>query len=369
MTMSRGPLSAVVLAAGEGKRMRSERPKPLHALCGRPMVLHLIDTVAELDVDRVVVVVGHGADQVTKAVVEEAPTGVKLDFVEQRHQRGTGDALSAALTVFPDDVLDGDDILVLPGDTPLLRPETLAALLDEHQSTDAIATVLTAQLPNPAGYGRVVRDRHGNVARIVEEADASDLERMIDEVNTSIYCFRRGMLAPALRRLRPQNAQGEYYLTDVLGVLHDAGYPVVSMAAEDPAETAGVNDRVQLDFVEAEMRARLNRRWMSQGVTMVDPRHTYVDVGVELAPDVVLLPGTVLSGGTKVGGGACLGPNTRLVDCVVGQGAVVEQTDGRQSEIGADARVGPFAALGPGTRVEPATVTGPFFAGGVDAEE
>ena len=190
MTMSRGPLSAVVLAAGEGKRMRSERPKPLHALCGRAMVLHLIDTVAELDVDRVVVVVGHGADQVTKAVVEEAPSGVKLDFVEQRHQRGTGDALSAALTVFPDDVLDGDDILVLPGDTPLLRPETLAALLDEHQSTDAIATVVTAQLPDPTGYGRVVRDRHGNVARVVDEAVASDLERKIDEVNTSCYRLR-----------------------------------------------------------------------------------------------------------------------------------------------------------------------------------
>ena len=333
------------------------------------MVLHLVDAVAELGIRRVVMVVGHGADQVTKAVIEEAPAGVELEFVEQRQQRGTGDALSAALTVFPDDDLDGDDILVLPGDTPLIRPQTLAALIGEHRSADAIATVLTARLPEPKGYGRVVRDRHGNVARIVEEADASELEQMIDEVNTSIYCFRRGMLAPALRRLRPQNVQGEYYLTDVVGVLHDAGYPVVSMSAEDPMETAGVNDRVQLAFVDAELRRRVNRRWMSRGVTMIDPEHTYVDVGVELAPDVVLLAGTVLNGSTKVGTGARLGPNTRLVDCVVGEGAVVEQTEGRQSEIGADARVGPFAALAPGTRVEPATVTGPFFAGGVDAEE
>jgi len=348
--------------------MRSARPKPLHVLSGRTMVMHVIHALVDLGVGRVVVVVGHSGQQVTKAVTEDAPPGLDIDFIEQRVRRGTGDAMAVALEAFPDNDGDGDDILVLPGDTPLLTSATLRALVDEQRLTDAAAAMLTAQLPDPTGYGRVVRDRNGNVARVVEEADASDVERMIDEVNTSIYCFRRSELGPALRRLSPQNAQGEYYLTDVLGVLHDAGYPVVSLMATDPLEATGVNDRIQLAAVEAELRTRVNRRWMSLGVGMVDPSHTYVDVTVELAPDVTLFPGTLLVGSTRVSSTARIGPHTRLVDCLVGERAVVEQTDGRQAEIGADARVGPFAALGPGSRVAPATVTGPFFTAGVEDE-
>lgn len=364
--MASRPLSVLVLAAGEGKRMRSERPKPLHPICGRPMVLHVLDAVAGLEVERVVVVVGHGAELVTKAVLEEAPPSMEIDFVEQRVQRGTGDAVSVALTAFPDDDVDGGDVLVLPGDTPLLRGETLAALVAEHRAADATAAVLTARVADPSGYGRVVRDANGQVTRIVEQSDASGEELGIDEVNTSIYCFRRGVLAPALRRLRPLNAQGEYYLTDVIGVLHEAGYPVTSVVMSDPVEAAGVNDRAQLAEVESEMRARVNRRWMRQGVTMVDPERIYVDVSVELASDVTLLPGTLLQGSTTIGSGAQVGPHTRLVDAVVGEGAVVEYASGRQCEIGADARVGPFAALGPGSRLAPATVTGPLFAAGLE---
>ncbi|MGH9164720.1 MAG: NTP transferase domain-containing protein, partial [Acidimicrobiales bacterium] len=204
------PLSAVVLAAGEGTRMKSARPKPVHLLCGRPMVLHVIDALAELEVDRVVVVVGHGAERVTKALLDSGPKLI-VDFVEQHVQRGTGDAVSVALTAFPDDDDDGD-IVVLPGDTPLLRPPTLAALVREHRAANAAVAMLTARVADPTGYGRVVRDRHGRVARIVEQADATADELAIDEVNTSIYCFRRSVLAPALRRLSPENAQGEYYL-------------------------------------------------------------------------------------------------------------------------------------------------------------
>ncbi len=331
------------------------------------MVLHVIDALSELGVDRVVVVVGHGADQVTKAVTEEAPAGLHLDFVEQRVRRGTGDAMSVALAAFPpDDEVDGEDVLVLPGDTPLLTSNTLAELVRAHRETKASAAVLTARLPDPTGYGRVVRDEHGHVCRVVEQADASEEEQLIDEVNTSIYCFRRGVLAPALRRLSPQNAQGEYYLTDVLDILNQAGYRVVSRLVADPVEAVGINDRAQLAAVEAELRARVNLGWMRQGVTMVDPAHTYVDISVELAADVTLFPGTQLQGSTTVSAGAHIGPHTRLVDCQVGQGAVVEQTEGHQCEIGAAARVGPFAALGPGSRVGPATVTGPFFAANVD---
>ena len=365
--MSR-PLSAVVLAAGEGTRMKSARPKPVHLLCGRPMVLHVVDALDDLAVDRAVVVVGHGAERVTKAMLEQAPPRLTIDFVEQRVQRGTGDAVSVALTAFPDDDLEDGEIVVLPGDTPLLRPATLAALVRLHREKGAAASLLTTRLPDPTGYGRVVRDKNDRVARIVEEADADAEERAIDEVNTSIYCFRRSVLAPALRRLSPENAQGEYYLTDVIEVLHDAGYPVVSSVVEDAMEAAGVNDRAQLAGAEAELRARTNRRWLQRGVTMLDPARTYIDASVELGIDVTLFPGTMLQGATVVGPGAQLGPDCRLVDCVVADGAVVEHTVGRQAEIGADARVGPFAFLAPGSRIAAGTVTGPFFNALADEE-
>jgi bifunctional UDP-N-acetylglucosamine pyrophosphorylase/glucosamine-1-phosphate N-acetyltransferase len=359
--MTGRPLSAVILAAGEGTRMKSARPKPVHLLCGRPMVLHVIDALADLLVDRVVVVVGHGAERVTKTLLESAPP-VTIDFVEQRVQRGTGDAVMVALTAFHEDEVEDGDIVVLPGDTPLLRPQTLEELVDVHRAADAAATMLTARLDDPSGYGRVVRDRSGRVSGIVEQSDATHDQLAIDEVNTSIYCFRHSILAPALRRLSPENAQGEYYLTDVVGVLHDAGYPVISRVVADPVEAAGVNDRAQLAAAEAELRSRTNARWLRLGVTMFDPDRTYIDASVELAPDVTLLPGTLLQGRTRVGTGAQLGPDVRLVDCLVGEGAVVEHTVARQSEIGVDARVGPYAFLAPGSRVPHGMVTGPFFA-------
>ncbi len=262
--------SAIVLAAGEGVRMRSNRPKPLHLLCGRAMLLYVLDALGEVPIGRVVVVVGHGAERVTKTVQEEAPD-VILDFVEQHVQRGTGDAASVGLTSFPDDDLDDGDVLVLPGDTPLLRPDTVARLLAHHRDTDAACTLLTARVQDPRGYGRVVRGKDDRVRRIVEESDATDDERAIDEVNTSIYCFRRPLLAPALRRLSPENAQGEYYLTDVVEVLHDAGYPVVSVVADDSVETQGVNDRVQLSVAEAELRKRTNTVWLQRGVCLAWP--------------------------------------------------------------------------------------------------
>src|SRR5438477_8676829 len=281
------PLAAVVLAAGEGTRMKSERPKPLHRLCGRPLVLHVLDALAELDLHRAVVVVGHGAERVTKTLQEQCPPNLAIDFVEQHVQRGTGDAVSVALTAFPDDdENEGGDIVVLPGDTPLLRPPTLAALVRAHRAEDVAATVLTATLEDPTGYGRVVRDKDGRVARIVEQADADPDERAITEINTSIYCFKRGVLAPALRRLSPENAQGEYYLTETVAVLHDAGYGITSVVVDDPTEAAGVNDRAQLAVAEAELRDRTNERWMRRGVTMLDPERTYIDTTVELEADV-----------------------------------------------------------------------------------
>jgi bifunctional UDP-N-acetylglucosamine pyrophosphorylase/glucosamine-1-phosphate N-acetyltransferase len=345
-------LSAVVLAAGEGTRMRSSRPKPLHRLCGRPMVLHVLDALAELSVSQVVVVVGHRADWVTKTLIEHAPPGMTIEFVEQVEQRGTGDAMAVALTGLPDDVGDDDgDVVVLPGDTPLLRPASLAALVHHHRATDAAATLLTAVLDEPFGYGRVVRGRDDSVARVVEHADADDEERAVHEINTSIYCFRRSVLAPSLRRLSPSNSQGEYYLTDVVGVLYEAGHKVGSVVVEDTMEVAGVNDRAQLAVAEAELRDRINERWMRRGVTMWDPERTYIDVDVVLEPDVVLLPGVILQGSCAIGSHAEIGPEAHLVDTVVGEGAVVASSVCRRSVIGPDARVGPYAVLDEGSEV------------------
>src|ERR1700728_1390800 len=328
-------LSAVVLAAGEGTRMRSERPKPLHLLCGRPMILHVLDAMAEVDVRRVVVVVGHRAEWVTKTLVQHAPPTMEIEFVEQLTRTGTGDALAVELTGLDDDDDEVEDVVVLPGDTPLLRPQTLAALVRAHRAEDAGATLLTAVVENPAGYGRVVHGKDGNVTRVVEEADATEDEKLTDEVNTSIYCFRRSIMAPTLRRLSPANAQGEYYLTDAVGVLHSASYAVRSLVLRDSMEAAGVNDRAQLAVAEAELRDRINERWMRRGVTMWDPERTYVDAEVHLEADVSLLPGVILRGNCVVGAGTEIGPNSILTDTSVGAGA----------------RIGAYSVLEPGAEV------------------
>jgi bifunctional UDP-N-acetylglucosamine pyrophosphorylase/glucosamine-1-phosphate N-acetyltransferase len=323
------------------------------------MVLHVLDALAQLSVTRVVVVVGHRAEWVTKTLIEHAPPGMAIEFVEQVEQRGTGDAMAVALTGLPDEGDEDGDVVVLPGDTPLLRPPTLAALVLRHRTSDAAATLLTAELDDPTGYGRVVRGRDDSVARVVEHEDASAEELEVREVNTSIYCFKRSVLAPSLRRLNPVNAQGEHYLTDVVGVLYEAGHKVESLVVDDTMEVAGVNDRAQLAVAEAELRDRINERWMRRGVTMWDPERTYIDVDVELAPDVVLLPGVILQGSCVIGAHAELGPDARLVDTVVGEGAVVASSVCRRSIIGADARVGPFAVLDEGTEVPDGTVVRP----------
>jgi bifunctional UDP-N-acetylglucosamine pyrophosphorylase/glucosamine-1-phosphate N-acetyltransferase len=351
-------LAAVVLAAGEGTRMKSSVPKVLHPLCGRPMLLHVIGALEQLSVERIVVVVGHGADKVIKTLHGE--TDVPLEFVEQRVQRGTGDAVSVALTVFPDELDGEDDLVVVPGDTPLLQAETVAALVREHGEAGAAATILTARLPDATGYGRIVRGKDGGVESIVDHWDATPTEREIDEVNTSIYCFRRSLLAPALRRLSPENAQGEYYLTDAIAVLRQAGHKVVAMTAPETAEALGVNDRLQLAEAESALRLRINAAWMRAGVTMTDPSRTYVDASVTLGADVSLLPGVVLEGRTSVGPRSSIGPDTRLVDTVVGEGATVTYSVAREAEIGDGVTVGPYAHLRPGTRLGKGSKVGNF---------
>ncbi len=363
-------VSAIVLAAGEGSRMRSSRPKPLHLICGRAMVMHVIHSLESLAPDRTVVVVGHGAERVTKKVQEQAPHWAHVTFVEQTVQRGTGDAAMVGLGAFPgDDLDDTSTVVVLPGDTPLLQPASLDALVAAHNANQYAATLITSVLDDPTGYGRVIRqpskDGNGRVLRIVEQRDANDEERAVREVCTSMYAFRRDLLGPALRHLSPDNAQGEYYLTDVIGSLAAMGHRIGCVQIPE-AETQGVNDRWQLAMAERELRARTNRHWLLNGVTMLDPRQTFVDVTVQLGRDVTLYPGTILQGDTVVGDGCEIGPDTRLVDATVGDGAFVEHTVGRDCEVGADAKVGPYAFLPPGSSVHSGAVTGAFYTAPAD---
>ncbi|MCU1368324.1 MAG: glmU, partial [Ilumatobacteraceae bacterium] len=351
-------------------RMRSARPKPLHMICGRGMVMHVIHSLESLKVDRTVVVVGHGAERVTKKVQEQAPDWANVSFVEQEVQRGTGDAVMVGLTVFPGDDLDDEStIIVLPGDTPLLRPETIDELVSTHVANGYAATLLTSIVDDPTGYGRVIRSdargAHDRVLRIVEQRDATAEERAVKEMNTSIYAFRRDLLGPALRHLSPDNSQGEYYLTDVIGVLSGMGHRIGAVQAS-PAETAGVNDRWQLALAERELRARTNRHWLLNGVTMLDPRQTFIDVTVQLGRDVTLYPGTILQGRTVVGNGCELGPDARLVDCVIAEDCSIENSVGRDAEVGSGAHVGPYAHLPAGSSVAAGETTGAFYTASVD---
>ena len=342
--------------------MRSARPKPLHLICGRAMVLHVIHALELLRPERTALVVGHGAEQVTKKVQQLAPAWANVAFVEQVEQNGTGDAAAIGMTAFSGDDYDDDDsiIVVLPGDTPLLRPETLAELVEAHVTNRNAATLLTSIVADPTGYGRVIRKNNGQAQRIVEHRDASPEELDVHEICTSIYAFRRDLLGPALRKLTNDNAQGEYYLTDVVSVLAEMGHRIGCVQA--PAdETQGVNDRWQLALAERELRSRTNRHWLLSGVTMLDPRQTFIDVTVRIGRDVTLYPGTMLQGSTVVGDECEVGPDTRLVDCSVGDGATVAHTVGTDAEVGQGAVVGPYAHLPAGSSVPEAATTGAFY--------
>ncbi len=359
-------VSAIVLAAGEGTRMRSTRPKPLHRICGRSMILHVIHALGQLQPTRTVVVVGHRAETVTKQVQELSPAWANVAFAEQTAQRGTGDATAIGMGALGGDDYDDDSIVVvLPGDTPLLLPATLDELVATHVANGNAATLLASVMNDPTGYGRVLRTKDGRVQRIVEQRDAAPDELDVKLCNAGIYAFRRDLLGPALRNLTTDNSTGELYLTDVIGGLAAMGHRIGCIEA--PAdETQGVNDRWQLALAERELRSRTNRRWLLNGVTMLDPRQTFIDVTVKVGRDVTIYPGTILQGDSVIGEGCELGPDTRLDDCVVGARSFVEYTVGRQAEIGDDAVVGPFAHLGPGSQVLSGEVTGPFYTGAAD---
>ena len=341
------PVGAVViLAAGEGTRMRSSRSKLLHELGGHSMLSYAIDAATALQPERIVVVVGHLREQVEEHLAEVAPHVTIA--VQGSDAYGTGYAVRCALDTLGE---VAGEVVVTYGDVPLLTSETLAGLVADHRGRGSAATVLTADVPDPSGYGRIVRDSDDLVGRIVEHKDAGPQEREITEINSGIYVFAAESLVAGLAEITADNASGELYLTDVVTILRSRNLPVAAHLTGDVWQTEGVNDRVQLARMSAELNRRTLERWMRDGVTVIDPATTWVHASVDLAPDVTLLPNTSLEGATSVSAGATIGPDTTLIDVEVGEGATVIRTHGSLSVIGAGASVGPFAYLRPGTQL------------------
>ncbi len=339
------PTAVIVLAAGAGTRMRSATPKVLHTLGGRSMLGHVLAAAAGLAPSYTVVVVGHEQEQVAAHLTGIDPAA---RTALQAQRNGSGHATAQALTAFDERI---GYVVILNGDAPLLTAHTVRSLVQAHLDAAVALSVLTAEVPEPHGLGRIVRAPDGSVRAIVEQADADAEQRAIREVNAGAYAVDTGLLSQALDRLPTDNAKGEQYLTDVLALLVAEGHPVQAVRAEDPADTLGCNDLVELAARRRTLNDRVLTAWMRAGVTIVDPATTWVDVEVELASDVTLLPGCALSGRTAVATGAVVGPGTSLADCVVGEGAHVVRSHCVSAEIGADATVGPFSYLRPGTRL------------------
>ena len=345
--------TVVVLAAGEGTRMKSATPKVLHSISGRTLLGHVLHAVDGLNAKNLRIVVGAGRELVEEHVAQIAPHATT---VFQEHRGGTGHATQLALA----GTTPAGTVLVLAGDTPMLTNASLAALLDVHHKGGFVASVMTAEHPDPTGYGRIVRGEDGSLLRIVEERDASDNEKAIYEINSGVYAFDGAKLAGAIGKLKNDNSQGELYLTDVLEILRNDGGSVAAVLIEDFIEILGVNDRAQLAESAALLRDLINDDLMKSGVTIVDPMNTWVDSTAKIANDVTLLPGTWIAGSTTVASSAVIGPRTTLVDCTVAAGANVIESHCTGAVIGAHANVGPFTYLRPGTDLGPSSKAGAF---------
>lgn len=340
------PAAVIVLAAGEGTRMKSATPKVLHRIGGRSLLGHAVAAARALDPVHLAVVVRHERDLVAAHVAEIDPKAV---IVDQDEVKGTGRATECALEALPDDL--SGTVLVTYGDVPLLAPETLRRLVAEHEDSGSAVTVITAHLDEPTGYGRILRDGDGSVRGIIEQKDASEDERAITEINSGIYAFDATVLRTQLAHVGTDNVQGEKYLTDVLALARESGGRVSAHVVDDLWQTEGVNDRVQLARLGRELNRRITERWMREGVTIVDPETTWIDSDVTIGRDTTILPGTQLRGATAIGADATIGPDTTLTDTEVGDGAEVKRTEALLAVIGAGATVGPFSYLRPGTNL------------------
>jgi bifunctional UDP-N-acetylglucosamine pyrophosphorylase/glucosamine-1-phosphate N-acetyltransferase len=337
-------LAVVVLAAGQGTRMKSSLPKLMHPLAGLPVISHVLATARALDAAHVVTVLRHERERLAELVALDLPESL---LVDQDEIPGTGRAVEQAVAALPAD-FDGD-VLVISGDVPLLNAATLTNFIEAHRERAVAATVLSAFPADVAGYGRIIRSEDGTFDRIVEHKDASDDELAVDETNAGVYLFGLSELRDQLARVTTDNVQGEKYLTDVIGLLRAAGSEVRAVPVADAWLVAGINDRAQLSETAAKLNAVIVRGWQLAGVTVQDPATTWIDLKATLENDVTVLPGTQILGSTTVATGAIIGPDTTLLDCEIGEGATVKRTDATLAVIGAGATVGPFAYLRPGT--------------------
>ena len=351
-----GPeVTAIVLAAGQGKRLRSDLPKVLHRAAGRPLLAHVLAALSPLEADRTVVVTSVRRDEIADAIAA-AGAGDGVDFVVQDPPSGTGDAVRVALAAIGP--VEGV-VVVANGDAPLIAPETFRRLIDTQATTSAAATVLTARVSDPSGLGRIVRADGDRVRRIVEEADATAEERAMDEVNCGAFVFDAIRLSEMIAKVDRENAQGEHYLTDVVDLLVSDGDAVVACLG-DPEEATGVNDRSQLADAGAALRRKVCEKWMAEGVTIIDPATTYIDATVEIERDATIMPFTFLEGSTRIAANAEIGPQVRIVDSEIGSGASVSFAVIRESVIGEGASVGPFASLRAGTKLGKGARVGTF---------
>lgn len=333
---------AIVLAAGQGTRMKSKLYKVLHPVCGKPMVEHVVDQIAQLDMKKIVTIVGHGAEDVQEHLRD------KSEFVKQEEQLGTAHAVLQAKELLAD--LDGVTIVVC-GDTPLIESTTMGALIKYHSEKRAKATILTTQLDNPTGYGRILRDDLGIVERIVEHKDATEKEQRVQEINTGTYCFDNRALFEALSKVSNDNAQGEYYLPDVIKILKDSDEVVAAYRMENFEESLGVNDRVALAEASRLMRNRINERLMREGVTLVDPNSTYIDVDVEIGQDTVIEANVTLRGNTKIGEDCLITSGCDFDNAVIGNRTIIRSSAIEDSKVGDDVQIGPFAHLRPESEI------------------
>ena len=338
-------LTVIVLAAGGGTRMKSKTMKVLHPIGGRSMIGHVLHAVQAVEPTSVVAVVGHQREQVGPHITGLLPSAV---LAVQETQEGTGHAVRVAMEASGTTT---GTVIVAAGDTPLLEGESLRAFAEEHHAAQRAVSILSGRLADPFGYGRIVRNHEGDVEAIVEEKDATPEQREIDEISSGILAFDAEFLVSALARITNDNAKGEYYLTDAVGLAREDGLTVGAHLIEDVAQTAGANDRAQLAELGRELNRRIVTRWMKEGVTVMDPATTWIEADVVLEPDVTILPGTQLLGATVVHEDAVVGPDTTLKDCEVGAGARVVRTHGELAVVGDQASVGPFAYLRPGTRL------------------
>ena len=329
---------AIVLAAGQGTRMKSKLYKVLHPVCGKPMVQHVVDHIGTLNVERIVTIVGHGAEMVKEQLGEQS------EYVLQAEQLGTAHAVQQAEPILG--TLEGTTLVVC-GDTPLIRPETMKALFDYHTSQNAKATILTAVASDPTGYGRILRDTKGNVAQIVEQKDATEEQRKVTEINTGTYCFDNKALFEALKLVKNDNAQGEYYLPDVIEILQKQGEIVSAYVTDSFDETLGVNDRFALSQAEEIMRARINERHMRNGVTIINPATTHISADAVIGSDTVIQPGCIIEGNTVIGEDCVIGPNSHIVNSTIGHATTIHSSVVLDSTVGNETAVGPFAHLRP----------------------